>query len=88
MIAVENVNLEFTEEGIKEIARISYKVNSEVENIGARRLYTLLEKVLEEVSFEASEMKKKSKITIDLKYVDDHLGDLVSGKTDLSKFIL
>ena len=88
LIAVENVNLEFTEEGIKEIARISYKVNSEVENIGARRLYTLLEKVLEEVSFEASEMKKKSKITIDLKYVDDHLGDLVSGKTDLSKFIL
>ena len=88
LIAVENVNLEFTEEGIKEIARISYKVNSEVENIGARRLYTLLEKVLEEVSFEASEMKKKSKIIIDLKYVDDHLGDLVSGKTDLSKFIL
>lgn len=88
LIAVENVNLEFTEDGIKEIARISYKVNSEVENIGARRLYTLLEKVLEEISFEASEMKKKSKIVIDLNYVDSHLGDLVSGKTDLSKFIL
>ena len=88
LIGVENINLEFTEDGIKEIARISYKVNSEVENIGARRLYTLLEKVLEEVSFEASEMKKKTKIVIDLKYVDSHLGDLVSGKTDLSKFIL
>jgi ATP-dependent HslUV protease ATP-binding subunit HslU len=88
LIGVENINLEFTEDGIKEIARISYKVNSEVENIGARRLYTLLEKVLEEVSFEASEMKKKTKVVIDLKYVDSHLGDLVSGKTDLSKFIL
>ncbi len=59
-----------------------------VENIGARRLHTLLEKILEEVSFEASEMKAGSKVTVDSKYVNNHLGDLASGKTDLSKFIL
>jgi ATP-dependent HslUV protease ATP-binding subunit HslU len=88
LIGVENIKLDFTQDGIKEMARIAYKVNSEVENIGARRLYTLLEKVLEEVSFLATEMKAKTKITINKKYVDDHLGDLVSGKTDLSKFIL
>ena len=48
----------------------------------------MIEKSLEEVSFEASEMKAQSKVTIDSKYVNDHLGDLASGKTDLSKFIL
>ncbi len=88
LLGVENVTLDFTEAGIKEIAKIAYKVNSEVENIGARRLHTLLEKILEDVSFEASEMKKGAAIKIDESYVDAHLGDLISGKTDLSKFIL
>lgn len=88
LIGVENVKLDFTEDGIDEIARVAYKVNNEVENIGARRLYTLLEKILEEVSFAANDMKKNSKIVINKEYVDAHLGDLVSGKTDLSKFIL
>jgi ATP-dependent HslUV protease ATP-binding subunit HslU len=88
LLAVDNVKLNFNEEGIEQIAKIAYKVNNEIENIGARRLHTLLEKILEEVSFSASEMKKNSKITIDKKYVDEHLGDLISGKTDLSKFIL
>ena len=64
------------------------RVNGEVENIGARRLHTLLEKILEEVSFEASEMKKGAKVTINSKYVLAHLGDIATGKTDLSKFIL
>jgi ATP-dependent HslUV protease ATP-binding subunit HslU len=88
LLGVENINLNFTEDGINEIAKIANKVNCEIENIGARRLYTLLEKILEEVSFKASDMKKNSKITINKKYVSDHLGDLTSGKTDLSRFIL
>lgn len=88
LIAVENVKLNFSEEGVKEIAKVAHKINGEVENIGARRLHTMLEKILEDVSFEASEMKNKTPVIIDKKYVDEHLGDLVSGKTDLSKFIL
>jgi ATP-dependent HslUV protease ATP-binding subunit HslU len=88
LIGVENVKLNFTDDGIKEIAKVAHKVNGEVENIGARRLHTMLEKILEDVSFEASDLKKGSVTTIDQKYVADHLGDLASGQTDLSKFIL
>lgn len=88
LIGVENVKLNFTQDGTKEIARVAFKVNNEIENIGARRLHTMLEKILEDISFDATDMKKGSEIVIDQKYVDDHLGDLVSGKTDLSKFIL
>jgi len=88
LIGVENVKLNFTDEGTREIAKVAHKVNGEVENIGARRLHTMLEKILEDVSFDATEMKRGSTVTIDAKYVDEHLGDLVSGKTDLSKFIL
>ncbi|MBM3579219.1 MAG: ATP-dependent protease ATPase subunit HslU [Alphaproteobacteria bacterium] len=88
LIAVEKVKLNFTEDGIKEIARIAHRVNGEVENIGARRLHTMLEKILEEVSFAASEMKNGSKVLIDAAYTNSHLGDLAQGKTDLSKFIL
>ena len=88
LIGVENITLDFTDGGIKQIAKIAYKVNNEVENIGARRLHTMMEKILEEVSFEASDMKKGTIIKIDKKYVDHHLGDLADGKTDLSKFIL
>ncbi|NBV06848.1 MAG: ATP-dependent protease ATPase subunit HslU [Proteobacteria bacterium] len=88
LIGVEKVTLNFTETGVKQIAKIAHKVNAEVENIGARRLHTMLEKILEEISFEASEMSPESKINIDDKYVEEHLGDLISGKTDLSKFIL
>ncbi|MES2961646.1 MAG: ATP-dependent protease ATPase subunit HslU [Pseudomonadota bacterium] len=88
LIGVENVKLNFTEDGTKEIARVAFKVNNEIENIGARRLHTMLEKILEDISFDATDMKNGSEITIDQKYVDEHLGDLISGKTDLSKFIL
>jgi ATP-dependent HslUV protease ATP-binding subunit HslU len=88
LLGVDNIKINFTDEGINEIARIANRVNSDVENIGARRLYTLLEKILEEVSFNATDMKKGSKINIDAKYVSEHLGDLANGKTDLSKFIL
>lgn len=88
LIGVEKVGLNFTEDGINQIAKLAHKVNAEVENIGARRLHTMLEKILEDISFEASEMKSASKIAIDAKYVDEHLGDLISNKNDLSKFIL
>ncbi len=88
LIGVEKIKLNFTEDGIKEIAKVAFKVNGEVENIGARRLHTLLEKILEDVSFEASEMKNGATVKIDQKYVNSHLGDLGSTKTDLSKFIL
>ncbi|OFW81082.1 MAG: HslU--HslV peptidase ATPase subunit [Alphaproteobacteria bacterium RIFCSPLOWO2_01_FULL_40_26] len=88
LLSVENLKLNFTEDGIKEIARVAHKINGEVENIGARRLHTMLEKILEEISFEASDMKNGAKVVIDQKYVEGHLGDLAHGKTDLSKFIL
>ena len=88
LIGVEGVALNFTADGVNQIAKLAHKVNSEIENIGARRLHTMLEKILEEISFEASEMKAKSKVAIDAKYVDEHLGYLISIKTDLSKFIL
>ena len=68
LIATEGVNLIFMTEAISEIASIATKVNEEVENIGARRLHTILEKILEEISFSASD-KKSEKINIDEKYV-------------------
>jgi ATP-dependent HslUV protease ATP-binding subunit HslU len=88
LIGVENVQLSFTADGVNQIAKIAHKVNGDVENIGARRLHTMLEKILEDVSFEASEMKAGSAVVIDAKYVDEHLGDIISSKNDLSKFIL
>ncbi len=86
LIATEGVNLSFAEEAIAEIASIATKVNEEVENIGARRLHTILEKILEEISFSASD-KKSEKINIDKKYVINQIGDIYKD-TDLTKFIL
>jgi ATP-dependent HslUV protease ATP-binding subunit HslU len=88
LLAVENVILNFSEDGIKEMAKIAFKVNGEIENIGARRLHTMIEKILEEVSFEANEMKAGTEIIIDSTYVNKHLGDLLSSKNDLMKFVL
>lgn len=88
LLAVENVELTFSEDGIKEMAKIAFKVNGEIENIGARRLHTMIEKILEEVSFEASELKAGTKINVDSTYVNKHLGDLLSSKNDLMKFVL
>lgn len=84
---VEKVNLVFQEEGIKEIAKIATEINKEVENIGARRLHTILEKLLESVNFTASEMADNSKIIIDKKYVESNLAEITK-RHDLSKFIL
>ncbi|MDC3090965.1 ATP-dependent protease ATPase subunit HslU [Rickettsiales bacterium] len=86
LIATEGVKLNFSEEAISEIANIATKVNEEIENIGARRLHTILEKVLDEISFSASD-KKILEISIDAKYVKKQL-DQVYKETDISKFIL
>jgi len=88
LIKVENIKLEFTKDGILEIARLAHKVNNEIENIGARRLHTMLEKILEDLSFNASEMDNNISIKINKKYVDKYVEDIVSSKSDLSKFIL
>ena len=86
LIATEGVTLNFTEDAIAEVANIASKVNEDIENIGARRLHTILEKVLEEISFNASE-QKKTKINVDNKYVIDQIGDIYKD-ADLTKFIL
>ena len=86
LLKTENVNLEFKDDGIDMLAKISAEVNSSVENIGARRLHTIIEKVLDDISFNATD-KAGETITVDKKYVNDNLGNLVKD-TDLSKFIL
>ena len=86
LLKTENVELEFSDDGIDMLAKLSTEINSTVENIGARRLHTIIEKVLDEISFTASDISGK-KIIIDKNYVQKNLGDLVKD-TDLSKFIL
>ena len=86
LLKTENVNLEFTDDGIDMLAKISAEVNSSVENIGARRLHTIIEKVLDDISFNATDRAGET-ITVDQKYVQNNLGNLVKD-TDLSKFIL
>jgi len=86
LLKTENVNLEFTDDGIDMLAKISAEVNSSVENIGARRLHTIIEKVLDDISFNATDRAGET-ITVNQKYVQDNLGNLVKD-SDLSKFIL
>ncbi len=86
LLKTENVHLEFTDDCIDVLAKVSAEVNASVENIGARRLHTLLEKVLDEISFTASD-RSGEKIIIDKKYIEKNLGELAKD-TDLSKFIL
>lgn len=86
LMATEGVNIEFTEDGIRKIAQSAWQVNEQNENIGARRLHTVLERLMEEVSFDASELNGTT-ITIDAEYVSGHLDKLVADE-DLSKFIL
>ena len=86
LLKTEKINLEFTDDGIDTIAELATEVNSSVENIGARRLHTIIEKVLDEISFTATD-RSGEKIIIDKKYVQKNLGELVKD-TDLSKFIL
>ncbi|SDV50300.1 ATP-dependent protease ATPase subunit HslU [Chitinasiproducens palmae] len=86
LLATEGVQLEFTPEGIRRLAQIAYSVNEKTENIGARRLYTVLEKLLEEVSFSAGTHGAES-VTIDGEYVDRALGDVAQDE-DLSRYVL
>jgi len=86
LLETEKVNLEFTKDGINKIAQLATEINSSIENIGARRLHTIIEKVLDEISFTATD-RGGEKITIDSNYVTKNLGELVKD-TDLSKFIL
>jgi len=86
LLGTEDVNLEFSESGIESIASLAVHINSTIENIGARRLHTILERVLEDISFSAPD-KGGEKLIIDSEYVNSHVDEL-SKNTDLSKFIL
>jgi len=86
LMGTEGVDLEFTEDAINELARLAAEVNAHVENIGARRLHTVLEKLLDEISFTATD-RKGDTVTIDAEYVRAQVSDLAKD-ADLSKFIL
>jgi len=86
LMATEQVTLEYTDEGLQRLAEIAFSVNEKQENIGARRLYTVMERLLETVSFDASDMGGQ-KVIISADYVNEHLGDL-SQDEDLSQYIL
>ncbi len=86
LLATEEVTLEFVESGVRRLAEVAYTVNENTENIGARRLHTVMERLLETVSFEASD-KSGSSVQINAGYVDEHLAEL-SKDEDLSRYIL
>ena len=86
MMATEGIKLSFTDDAVAAIAEVATQVNEKTENIGARRLYTIMETLLDEISFDAPDMKEK-KIAIDAKYVDEKLDEIVEDE-DLSRYIL
>jgi ATP-dependent HslUV protease ATP-binding subunit HslU len=86
LLKTENVDLEFSEDGIDTIAKVASEVNATVENIGARRLHTIIEKILDDISFTATD-RAGEKIVINKEYINNNLDNLVKD-TDLSKFIL
>jgi len=86
LLSTEGVEIEFKKDSIKRIAEVAWQVNETTENIGARRLHTVMERLLDTISYEASE-KSGQKITIDAAYVDEHLGKLLEDE-DLSRYIL
>ena len=86
LLATENVNIEFTEDGISRIAESAFQVNESTENIGARRLHTVMERLMEEISYDASEKDGES-LVVDADYVTLRLGKLIADE-DLSRFIL
>ena len=87
LLETESVSLDFTEDGIAEIAKLAVEINTAVENIGARRLHTVMERLLEEISFGATDMADGTVLTIDKAYVAEHVSELAKN-IDLSKFIL
>ncbi|KWR75391.1 ATP-dependent protease ATPase subunit HslU [Cupriavidus sp. IDO] len=86
LLATEEVKLVFAPDGIRRLAEIAFSVNEKVENIGARRLYTVMERLLEDLSFHATKSSGET-VTIDAAYVEERLGDL-SGNEDLSRYVL
>jgi ATP-dependent HslUV protease ATP-binding subunit HslU len=86
LLSTENVELEFTPDAIERIADVATLVNDRTENIGARRLHTVMEKLLDEVSFEAPDLREK-RLRIDAAYVDRMLGEIAKNE-DLSRYIL
>jgi ATP-dependent HslUV protease ATP-binding subunit HslU len=86
LMATEGVSIEFTQEGIQRIAELAWSVNEKTENIGARRLHTMMERLLEELSFSAAD-KSGQTVEIDRNFVDQYLGEL-SADEDLSHYIL
>jgi ATP-dependent HslUV protease ATP-binding subunit HslU len=86
LLATEKVELTFTDDAVDAIAGLATDVNSGVENIGARRLHTIMERVLEDISFDAADRSGAS-VTVDAAYVVAHVGDLAKN-ADLSRFIL
>ena len=86
MLDTEEVTLVFTDDGVRRLAEVAYQVNENTENIGARRLHTVMERLLETISFEAAD-KSGTELTIDANYVDEHLAEL-SQDEDLSRYIL
>lgn len=86
LLKTEGIQLEFTKDGLEEIAATAVQVNVQTENIGARRLFTIVERLLEDVSFQSQELARKN-VIIDATYVRDHLKDIVKDQ-DLSRFIL
>ncbi len=87
LLASEDVEIEFTDEAVREIARIAAQVNSEVENIGARRLHTILTTLLEDILFEVPDRVTERHIVVDADMVRDRLDDIVQNR-DLSQYIL
>jgi ATP-dependent HslUV protease ATP-binding subunit HslU len=86
LLATEGVSIEFSDSGVRRIAEVAFQVNASTENIGARRLHTVMERLLETISFEASDRSGTS-LQINADYVDDHLAELVKDE-DLSRYIL
>ena len=85
-MATEGLILTYADTGIRRIAEVAWQVNERTENIGARRLYTVMERLLETVSFEATDRSGEA-VVIDMDYVNKHLGKLV-GNEDLARYIL
>ena len=86
LLETENVNLTFSEDGIARIAEMAWQVNEGTENIGARRLHTILERLLDDISFNAPAGSPQTEV-VDAAYVDSHLGELAADE-DLSRYIL
>jgi len=86
LLETEGVSLKFTENGIRRIAELAWQVNESTENIGARRLHTMLERLLESISFEASD-RSGDEVIVDQAYVNEHLDELVENE-DYARYIL